>query len=152
MNLSSAPTHLVFVDSGREEIVNEQILELRILSECFLDVSKKRRTNDAAAAPQQRYRAHVEIPVAFFVGGSKQHVALRIADDLRAVEGSAYVFHEIRLLLGRDIDVLRTAQRRRDPHAFLLQRQKTSLEAGDVADRPERGARFPRASRPPRVA
>src|SRR6202171_1361089 len=112
MNLSFAPTHLVFIDSGREEIVSEQILELRILSECFLDVSEKRRTNDAAAAPQKRYRAHVEIPVAFFVGGSKQHVALRIADDLRAVEGSAYVFHEILLLLGSDIDLLRSEERR----------------------------------------
>src|SRR5258707_12428249 len=48
------PGRLVFAQRVREEIIHQQILQLRILIKCLLDISQEHAANNASATPHQR--------------------------------------------------------------------------------------------------
>ncbi len=60
-----APAVLSVVDSLVEEVVEEQILEVRVLSVCRRDVLQEHGSNDATTAPHERNRRLVEFPAIF---------------------------------------------------------------------------------------
>src|SRR5262249_36105094 len=60
------PRGLIFIQSPAEEIVEQQIGQLRILVEGLFDLAEKAATDDAAAAPHQRDAAVVQVPSLLF--------------------------------------------------------------------------------------
>src|SRR5882757_6221389 len=118
VNERLTPIHLVLVESAREEIVRQKVVELLIGVERLFDVSEENRTNDATAAPHERDSAHVEIPASFFFGGAKQHITLRVAHHLRTVERAAHVLDEFGLQADGNLVRLWSPQNRRRSDAL----------------------------------
>ena len=76
------PARLVLVQRAREEVVQQQILQIGILIKRRLDVAEEHRTDDAAATPHQRNPAHVQMPALVLLRRTQQHVTLRVRDHL----------------------------------------------------------------------
>src|ERR1019366_7042616 len=89
-----APGCLVLVDGAREELVEEQIVEFLLFVEGGFDVAEEGAADDAAAAPHESDATHVQVPAVLLGGGFEEHVALRIGDDLGAIEGAAHILNE----------------------------------------------------------
>ena len=60
--MRAPPGRLVAVQRLAEEVVEQQIGELRILVVGFLDLAEEAAADDAAAAPHQRDAAEVQVP------------------------------------------------------------------------------------------
>src|ERR1017187_2335993 len=115
-----APAGLVFVQRAREKVVQQQVGERGVLVKRCLDVAEEARADDAAAAPHQRNAAHVQVPALVLLRGAQQHVALRVAHHLGAVERAAHLFDELFALcdgfrFGRPVQYLGRL------HALVLQ-------------------------------
>ena len=82
-----------------EERIEQQVRQLGILVEGLLDLAEERAADDAAAAPHEGDAAVVEVPFVFRRRRAHEHVALRVADDLRGVQRLANVVDEF--LAGR---------------------------------------------------
>src|SRR5665213_867693 len=134
------PARLVLVQRTRKEVVHQQVLQLRVLVERLLDVAEECRADDAAATPHQGHAAHIQVPTLYLLGRTQQHVALRIADHLRAVQRPPHFFNELRLVLGRNLlSVLRPRQRLRRRYALVFQRTQATSEHA-LADKRHRNA------------
>ena len=68
--------YLAIVDGVPEELVAEEVLELRVLVVGLLDVAQEDAPDDAAAAPHQRDRAVVQLPREQLRGLAQQHETL----------------------------------------------------------------------------
>ena len=93
----------------------EQVLQLGIGVEGLLDPFQKHRADDAAAAPQQGDRSEGQRPLVLGGRGLHLHVALRIAHDLRCVQGLADLLDErlaVALVLARGTGQPSTARAR----------------------------------------
>ena len=64
------------MDGVPEELVAEEVLQLRVLVVGLLDVPEEDGADDAAAAPHQRDRAVVQLPREQLRGLAQQHEAL----------------------------------------------------------------------------
>src|ERR1039458_8780186 len=89
-----APGCLVLVDGAQEELVEEQVVEVLLFVEGGLDVAQELAANNATAAPHESDTAHVQVPAVLLGSGFEQHVALRVGDDLGAIEGAAHILNE----------------------------------------------------------
>src|SRR5260221_14529065 len=128
MDDASPPGSLVIVQRLAEEIVEQQIGELRILIVRFLDLGEETAADDAAAAPHQGDSAEVQIPALLLRRFAQQHVPLRVGDHLRAVKSPAYVFDEgLAVLLRR---AFRSSQDARGGDALVLHGGETAGEYG----------------------
>lgn len=78
--------YLRFADGLKEEVVEEQIHQSRILVEGGLYVAEETGANNAPATPHQRYGTKIEFPVELFAGFGQKHKSLRIADNFWSVE------------------------------------------------------------------
>ncbi len=96
-----SPAWLRLFDRGFEEVVQQQVLELRVLVERALDVLQEPAADDAAATPQEGDVAVVELPAEFLRGGVELHVALRVAAEFGGVERLADVFDELLPVAGK---------------------------------------------------
>ena len=82
----SARTYNTLVDCAQEKVVEQKIRKFGIAIERLFDAAEEARANNAAAAPHQADRAHIERPSALLAGCTQQHEALRVADDFRCVK------------------------------------------------------------------
>ena len=137
------PGCLILVQRVGEELVEQQILSFGFLSKASLMLPRNTAADDAAAAPHQRDAAQVQVPALIFRGCAQQHVALRIADDLRAVQRAAHVFDE---LLRSPVDTLRlrALQDFRGRHPLVFQRRQAARKHS-FADQRHRHAQIERA-------
>lgn len=65
---SISPAGLCLMDGFVKEVVEEQILEIRVLGVGSGDVFQEDRTNDASPAPHKSDGRLVEFPFVFFCG------------------------------------------------------------------------------------
>jgi len=73
-----APAFLRLVDSLVKEIVEEQVLEVRVAAVSLGDVFEEDRADDAAATPHESDFRLVEGPVVFLSGILDEHEALGV--------------------------------------------------------------------------
>src|ERR1019366_1565515 len=59
-----------------------------------LDVGQEDAADDASTTPHKSDATHVQVPAVLFGSGFEKHVALRIGDDLGAIEGAAHILNE----------------------------------------------------------
>ena len=74
--------------------MEQQVFEVRVRVERFLDAVQELGPDDAAAAPEQGDVAVVERPVVLLGGRLKLHEALGVAADFGGVEGLPHRFDE----------------------------------------------------------
>ena len=74
---------------------SSRLARFGIFVEGGLDVAQEDAADDAAAAPHQRDAAHVQVPALVLLRGAQQHVTLRVADHLGAVERAANILDEL---------------------------------------------------------
>ena len=82
-----SPRFLRVLDSLFKEPVHQQIFQLGIVVESFLDAVEEHGADDAAAAPQQRAVAVVQIPLMLIRCGLQLNESLGVADNFRGVQG-----------------------------------------------------------------
>ena len=123
MDHSLPPRPPILVQRVRKKIIQQQVLQLRILIERRLDISQERTTNNAATTPHQRDAAHIQIPVLVLLHCTKQHVALRIAHHLRAIKRPPHIFNKLFLLRDR-FNLLRPFEHLRSRNPLILQRRQ----------------------------
>src|SRR5665213_1802852 len=123
LNDRLAPTRLVLVQRTRKKVVQQQVCEIRFLVERSLDVAQENTADDASSAPHQRDSAHVQVPTLILLRRAQQHIALRVAHHLRAIQRSANVLDELLLLRNR-LRLRRPAQYLRRLNALILQRRQ----------------------------
>src|SRR3569833_292379 len=90
----ATPGFLVLVEYAGEEAVEQEIAEVGSGLEGVFDFAEEAAADDASTAPHQSDATHVEIPAVLLRRCSKQHVALGIRNDFRAVECAANVLDE----------------------------------------------------------
>ena len=78
----------------RKKSSSSRFSSLGVLVEGFLDVFQEPGADDAAAPPQQSDLPVVELPPEFAGRRVELHEALRVAGNLRDVEGTPHVFDE----------------------------------------------------------
>lgn len=81
-----APRRLRAVDHFAEIGREQEVFRVRIFVERFFNALEEHRADDAAAAPQERDLAVIEVPVVFFCRRLQLDESLRIAADLGGVE------------------------------------------------------------------
>jgi hypothetical protein len=97
------------VDSLVEEVVEEQVLEVRLVMVDRGDVLKEDGSDDAPTAPHEGNGGVVELPLVVSGGLLHEHKALGVQDDLGGVESLLKVLEELLLValeLGRAADKL----------------------------------------------
>ena len=96
---SLSPARLSLGDSLSEELVEQQVLQLRVLSVGLGDFSQEDRSDDTATSPHQSDGRVVELPVVSLTGFTDQHETLGVRDNLGSVQGLLQVVNELLLVL-----------------------------------------------------
>ena len=94
----ATPARLGLLDRRLEEVVEQQVLQVRVLVERRLDVAQEPAANDAAAAPQEGDVAVVELPAELLGGGVELDVTLCVAAEFAGLEGLLHVFDKLLLI------------------------------------------------------
>ena len=124
----------------REEGVEDEILQARVLLVGFGDAIKKACADDAAAAPDAGDVFEVEIPPIEFAAFAELHHALGIANDLAGIEGVAHGIDERGAVAGVGLCV-RAFEHSACGNALVLQRAE-DRDLDSSADDGERDAHF----------
>lgn len=105
-----SPAWLSLVDGLVEEIVEEKVLELRLLTVGVGDVLEEDGSDDAATSPHEGDGRLVELPVELASGLLHEHEALGVGYDLGGVKSLLEVLEELLLVtleLGGSADELK---------------------------------------------
>ena len=78
---------LAAVDLAAEIGVEQEVRQLGVAVERFLDLAQERAADDAAAAPHQGHAALVDLPLRLAPHGIHEGESLGVGDDLAGVEG-----------------------------------------------------------------
>ena len=81
-----SPAWLGRVNGLVEEIVEEQVLEVWVLTISVGDVLQEDRSDDAATSPHEGDGGLIQLPFVFLGGSLHQHETLGVGDDLGSVE------------------------------------------------------------------
>lgn len=81
-----------------EEIIEEQVLQVRVGAVRLGDILEEDRADDAATAPHERDLGLVELPAVVLGGVLDEHEALCVGDDLGGVEGLLEVVDKLLLV------------------------------------------------------
>ncbi|KAI6770536.1 hypothetical protein HG530_005165 [Fusarium avenaceum] len=104
-----SPAGLSLVDGLVEEVVEEKVLELRLLTVGVGNVLEEDGSDDAATSPHEGDGRLVELPVELASGLLHEHEALGVGDDLGSVKSLLEVLEELLLVtleLGGSADEL----------------------------------------------
>eukprot|EP00053_Salpingoeca_punica_P006791 m.63469 g.63469 ORF g.63469 m.63469 type:complete len:387 (+) comp13851_c0_seq2:114-1274(+) len=121
----AAPGGLGVVDGVGKEVVEEEVLHVRVGVKGRLDLAEEDTADDAAAAPHESNARVVELPLELLGRRAHEHKALRIGDDLGGVEGLANVLDKV-----GDVAVERRGLRALETLASAL---TLTLERGEAA-------------------
>ena len=83
---NAPPGFLRSLDPFSEKWIQQQVRQAGIRIKCIFDLREKCRADDAAAAPEQRDPAVVQIPLIFLRRLMQENKALGIGNDLRGIE------------------------------------------------------------------
>src|SRR5215213_6266745 len=134
-----APPRVLGVGHRVAEVIDEQeVRHVRVRVVGLADAVEEARADDAAAAPDRRHRAEVELPALGLRGRRHLLEALGVGDDLRGIERLAHVVDE-RAVGTVALAGLGTREPRGRRRALLAQGGQGAREHG-LRDRRERDA------------
>jgi hypothetical protein len=94
----ASPAWLGLVNSIIEELVEQQVLEVRVGTIGLGDVLEEDRSNDATSSPHQCDFWLVEFPLVCLCSVLNEHKSLRIGNNLRCIESLFEIIDELFLV------------------------------------------------------
>ena len=130
----AAPAGLRVLDGIDEESVKEQVLQVGVRAERVGNVLEEHGADDAAAAPHERDRALVEVPVVFLGGLAHEHEALCIRHDLACIQRLLEVLNELVAVACERLD-LGAAEHLGRADTLIAERREAACEHGLADER-----------------
>lgn len=124
-----SPRGVGLLDGVLEEVVEQQVLEVGVLSVSLGDVSKENGSDDATTSPHEGDTGVVELPAVGLGGLSDEHEALGVRDDLGGVKGLLELVDEL-LLVTSELDGLGARQNLGGSDTLLLEGRQASRKDG----------------------
>lgn len=125
----SSPRGVGLGDGVLEEVVEQQVLEVGVLSVSLGDVSKEDGSDDATTSPHEGNTGVVELPAVGLGGLSDKHETLGVRDDLGGVKGLLELVDKL-LLVTSELDGLGAIKNLGGSDTLLLEGRKASSEDG----------------------
>lgn len=120
-----SPRGVGLLNGGLEEVVEEQVLEVGVVSVSLGDVSKENRSDDATTSPHEGDGGVVKLPAVGLSGLSDEHEALGVRNDLGGVKGLLKLVNELLLVAG-ELDGLGAAENLGGSLSLLLEGREAS--------------------------
>ena len=95
-----SPALLSVVDSVGEELVEQKVVEVRVVTVGVSDVLEENGTDNATTTPHESDGWVVQLPAVLLSSLPDEHKALSVGDDLRGIEGLLKVIDESLLVTG----------------------------------------------------
>lgn len=95
-----SPALLSVVDSVGEELVEQKVVEVRVVTVGVSDVLEENGTDNATTTPHESDGWVVQLPAVLLSSLPDEHKALGVGDDLRGIEGLLKVIDESLLVTG----------------------------------------------------
>lgn len=95
-----SPALLSVVDSVGEELVEQKVVEVRVVTVGVSDVLEENGTDNATTTPHESDGWVVQLPAILLSSLPDEHKALGVGDDLRGIEGLLKVIDESLLVTG----------------------------------------------------
>ncbi|EEQ40117.1 hypothetical protein CLUG_04245 [Clavispora lusitaniae ATCC 42720] len=128
---SRSPALLSLDNSLVEEWVEQQVLQVWVLSVSSSNLAQEDRSDDTSTSPHQSNGWVVQLPTVLLSSLSDQHETLSVGDNLRSVQSLFQVVNKLSLVLDRGLTFNRWAgQHGRGLHSLILDSRQTSGENG----------------------
>ncbi|KAH3667268.1 hypothetical protein OGAPHI_002917 [Ogataea philodendri] len=126
---SLSPSGLCLGNSLVEEWVEQQVLQVWVLSVSRGDLTQENRSDDTSSSPHESNGWEIELPAVLLGSFSDQHESLSIGDDLGGVKSLFQVVDES-LLVSKLRSLGWAGKQGAGSSSLLLQSRKTSSEHG----------------------